>query len=231
MRSRNLIVVALAILIPTAAIEAQVGSTRYELNGSNYAVPPKYDFMRNSFSTRLKEVEGLDKEPADSVWLQFPAGELSRDIPGYSRTFHGYSDDVEADMRVNVVGGVEAQEFPEDRTATLGKVAEFLKEGKPVETDEATGWERVYWVRSQKGMKGRSLFYLMPKEGLEKMPADWLSPSCQGSADVNGRETYDCQFVIHRNGFTFLFSLRQENLGLANRVPDYVLLRLEGWKS
>ena len=41
---------ALGALVVAAAVEAHVGSTRYELNGAAYAVPHKYEFMRN-FST------------------------------------------------------------------------------------------------------------------------------------------------------------------------------------
>lgn len=229
----KVVALALGALVVAAAVEAHVGSTRYELNGTAYAVPHKYEFMRNFRLPWLEGVKGLDKEPDESVWILIPANELARDIPGYSRMFRGYSTDVEADMVVNVLGGKEAREFPQDRNSQLQMVADALASGEGRESDKATGWERIYSMRGIEGTPGAggSLFYLMPKVGPEKLPVDWRPPSCQGSQDINGRETYDCSYIIYQNGLTFDFSLRQENLGVANRVPDYVLERLKKWQS
>lgn len=232
MGSGKVVALTLGALVVAAAVEVQVGSTRYGLNGIAYDVPHRYEFMRNFRVPWLSGVKGLDKEPHESVWLLIPAIELAQGIPGYSRTFRGYSSDVEADMVVNVLGGKEAREFPEDRLRQLSMVAEaqMAGEGQP---DEATGWERVYSMRGRKGTPGdgHSLFYLMPKGGQEKLPTDWRPPSCQGSPDIDGRERYDCGFVIYRDGLTFDFSLRQENLRLANRIPDYVSARLKKWQQ
>jgi hypothetical protein len=189
--------------------------------------------MRNFRLPWLEDVKGLGEEPDESVWLLIPANELARDVPGYSRKFHGYSTDVEADMVVNVVGGKEAREFPEDRTAQLRKVADAIASGEGREVDEASGWERIYWMRGTVGTPGEggSLFYLIPKEGEDKLPPDWHPPSCQGSSDINGRERYDCSYAIYHDGLTFDFGLRQENLGVANRIPDYIISRLGAWQN
>jgi hypothetical protein len=226
MAAGKVIALALVALIAAAAVEAQVGSTRYELNGVNYDVPHQYEFTRNFRLPWLEGLKGLDQEPDQSIWLLIPAGELARDIVGYSRTFHGYSSDVEANMVVNVLGGKEAREFPEDRVRSLSQVAEAVATGEGQEADQKTGWKRVYWMRGG----GGSIFFLVPSGGLQKLPPDWLPPSCQGSTDANGRETYDCTFVIYRKGLTFDFSLRQENPRLANGIPDYVLARLQKWQ-
>ena len=228
-----MIALALGALVIAAAVEAQVGSTRYELNGAAYAVPHKYEFTRNFRLPWLEGMKGLDKEPDQSVWLLIPANELARDIPGYSRMFHGYSSDVEADMVVNVLGGKEAREFPQDRASQLRMVADALASGEGREPDKRTGWERIYSMRGMEGTPGEggSLFYLMPVEGPEKLPADWRPPSCQGDPDINGRETYHCSYIIYRDGLTFDFTLRQENLGVASRMPDYVLARLKKWQD
>ena len=102
--------------ISAAALAASfLGSTKYELNGRSYSVPHKYEFERNFSIPWLAGVKGLDKEPDQSIWLLFPAGELTNGVQGYSRMFRGYSNEVEADMVVNVLGGKEAQEFPRHR--------------------------------------------------------------------------------------------------------------------
>lgn len=170
----KVIALALAALVLAVAVEAQVGSTRYELNGASYAVPHKYEFERNFRLPWLEGVKGLDKEPDESVWLLIPASELARDIPGYSRIFHGYSSDVEADMVVNVLGGKEAREFPQDRIDQLRMVADARASGEGREKD-ATACERVYSMRGVEGTpgEGQSLFYLIPAEGPEKLPVDW----------------------------------------------------------
>lgn len=233
MKWAKIVMLALGALIIVAAVESQIGSTRYALNGATYAIPHKYQFMRNFRLTWLENVKGLDREPDQSVWLIIPAGELAHDIPGYRRMFHGYSSDVEADMVVNIVGGKEAREFPQDRAQQLRMVADTLASGEGQEADETTGLERIYSMRGMKGTlgEGGSLFYLMPTNSAENLPSDWRPPSCQGDPDSMGKETYSCGYIIYRHGLTFHFTLRRENLGIANRVPDYILTRLEQWRD
>lgn len=233
MRRAKIVALALGGLVVAVAVEAQVGSTRYDLNGATYAVPHKYEFTHNFRLPWLDGLQGLDKEPDESVWLLLPASEVGRDIPGYSRMFHGYSSDVEAEMVVNVLGGKEAAEFPQDRSRFLRMVADAIASGEGWEDDKLTGWERVYSMRGIEGTAGagHSSFFLLPNGALEELPAQWLPPVCQSSPDINGRETYHCDYVIFKDGLTFDFSLRQENLGVAARIPDYVLSRLKEWRS
>lgn len=220
-------------LAVAAAVEAKFGSTHYNLNGGVYAVPHKYEFMRQFRLPWLEAVKGLDKEPDESIWLLIPASELARDVPGYSRKFHGYSTDVEADMVVNVLAGKEAREFAQDRAAQLQMVGDALASGEGRERDRATGWTRIYSMQGIEGTPGEgdSHFYLLPEGGPSKLPTEWRPPSCQGSPDLNGRERYDCSYVILRNGLAFDFTLRQENLGVASRIPDYVIARLTKWRN
>jgi hypothetical protein len=229
----KIIFVTVGAVVAALVTESYLGSTRYQLNGVTYAVPHKYEFMRNFSLPWLAGVKGLDKEPDQSVWLLFPANQLAQGVHGYSRWFHGYSDQVEADMVVNVLGGKEAREFPGDRRDEMAKVEQELANKSPHQLDPTTGWQRVYSMVGEKGTPGEggSLFYLIPPDGLAHLPPDWRVPSCQGSPDMNGKETYDCSFVIYRGGLTFDFSLRRENLGVANRIPDYVQARLNGWRT
>ncbi|HEV2079671.1 MAG TPA: hypothetical protein VGR19_07235 [Allosphingosinicella sp.] len=233
MRGARIVALALGALIVAVAVEAQVGSTRYALNGATYAVPHKYEFTRNFRLPWLEGLQGLDKEPDESVWLLLPASEVARDIPSYSRMFHGYSSEVEADMVVNVLGGKEAAEFPQDRSRFERMVAEAIASGEGPEDEKLTGWERVYSMRGTEGTPGmgHSSFFLLPKGGLKELPAEWLPPMCQSSPDINGRETYHCAYTIFQDGLTFDFSLRQVNLGVAPRIPDYVMSRLKEWRS
>lgn len=229
----QIILTSAAAVVAAIVAESYLGSTRYKINGVTYAVPHKYEFARNFSLPWLGGVKGLDKEPDQSVWILFPASQLAQGIPNYSRWFHGYSDQVEADMVVNVLGGKEAREFPDDRREDMTRVANELSRKGPRQMDPTTGWERVYWLVGETGTPGEgdSLFYLIPPQGLAHLPPDWRVPSCQGSPDINGNETYDCSFTIYRGGLTFDFSLRRENLGIANRVPDYVKARLNGWRA
>lgn len=228
-----MIALALAGIGAAAMAESYLGSTRYRLNEAAYAVPHKYEFMRNFSLPWLASVKGLDKEPDESVWLLFPASELSSGVQGYKRLFHGYSSDVEADMVVNVLGGKEAREFPADRNSDIMKVQQELAKGAVRQRDGTTGWDRVYWLIGAKGTPGEggSLFYLVPREGVESLPPNWRVPSCQGSPDINRHETFDCSFTISHSGLTFDFSLRQENLSTASRIPTYVLGRLARWRT
>lgn len=229
----HIIVLAIAGIGAAAMAESYLGSTRYRLKDASYAVPHKYEFMRNFSVPWLAGIKGLDKEPDESVWLLLPASELSGGVQGYKRLFHGYSSDVEADMVVNVLGGKEAREFPADRNSDITKVRQELANGGLRQRDPTTGWDRVYWLIGEEGTPGQggSLFYLVPREGIERLPPNWRVPSCQGSPDINGHERFDCRFTISDKGLTFDFTLRQENLGTASRIPAYVLGRLEGWRA
>lgn len=228
----QIVLTAVGVAIAALVAESYVGATRYRINGVTYAVPHKYEFMRNFNLPWLAGVKGLDKEPDESVWLLFPAEQLTQGIPGYKRWFHGYSDQAEADIVVNVLGGKEAREFPGDRTNEMAEVAQALTKNGPRRADPA-GWDRVYWTVGEKGTPGEGggLFNLIPRAGLDRLPSDWRVPSCQSSPDINGRETYDCLFEIHRGGLTFSFHVRQENLAVANRIPDYVRSRLNVWRT
>ena len=229
----HIIVLAIAGIGAAAMTESYLGSTRYQLNDASYAVPHKYEFMRNFSVPWLAGVKGLDKEPDESVWLLLPASELLGGVQGYKRLFHGYSSDVEADMVVNVLGGKEAREFPADRSSDITKVRQELANGGLRRRDPTTGWDRVYGLVGEEGTPGQggSLFYLVPRDGVESLPPNWRVPSCQGSPDINGHERFDCSFNISDKGLTLDFTLRQENLGTASRIPAYVSGRLEGWRA
>ena len=232
MKRTHIIVLAIAGIGAVAIAESYLGSTRYRLNDATYAVPHKYEFMRNFSLPWLAGVQGLDKEPDESVWLFLPASELSGGVRGYKRLFHGYSSDVQADMVVNVLGGKEAREFPADRSSDITNVQQELAKGGLRQRDPTTGWDRVYWLVDEEGKPGHggSPFYLVPRDGVESLPPSWRVPWCQGSSDINGHERFDCSFTISDKGLTFDFTLRQENLGTVSRIPAYVLRRLKGWQ-
>lgn len=233
MKRAQVIVLAIVSIGAAAMVESYFGSTRYRLNGATYAVPHKYEFMRNFSVPWLAGIKGLEKEPDESVWLLLPASELSSGVQGYGRLFHGYSSDVEADMVVNVLGGKEAREFPADRSGDITKVRQELSNRGLRQRDPVTGWDRVYWLVGEEGTpgQGHSLFYLVPHDGVESLPSNWRVPSCQASPDINGHETFNCSFTISDKGLTFDFTLRQENLGTASHIPAYVLRRLKGWRA
>lgn len=232
MKRGYIIALGLAGIGVAATAESYLGFTRYRLNGATYAVPHKYEFMRNFSLPWIAGVKGLDEEPNESIWLLLPASELSSGVQGYRRMFHGYSSDVEADMVVNTLGGKEAREFPDDRNSDITKVQQELAKGGLRQRDRTTGWDRVYWLIGEKGTPGEggSLFYLVPREGVESLPLNWRVPSCKGSSDINGHETFDCSFTISSNGLSFDFTLRQENLSTASRIPAYVFARLKRWR-
>ncbi|PBN41385.1 hypothetical protein [Sphingobium sp. D43FB] len=224
----HIFILAVASIGAAAMAESYLGSTRYRLNDALYAVPHKYEFVRNFSVPWLVGVQGLDKEPNESVWLLLPASELSGGVQGYNRVFRGYSRDVEADMVVNVLGGMEAREFPADRNRDIIKVREELANGKLRQRDPTTGWDKVYWLVGEE--ETGSLFYLVPREGVESLPPNWRVPSCHGSPDINRHERFDCNFTIRNKGLTFDFTLRQENISTVSLIPAYVLRRLEGWR-
>lgn len=229
----HITVLAIACIGAAAIAESYLGSTRYQLNDATYAVPHKYEFMRNFRVPWLASVKGLDKEPDESVWLLLPASELRGGVQGYKRMFHGYSGDVEADMVVQVLGGKEAREFPADRSSDITKVQQELAKDGLRQRDPTTGWDRVYWLVGEEGTPGEggSLFYLVPRDGVESLPPNWRVPSCQGSPDVKGHERFDCSFTISDKGLVFDFTLRQENVGTASRIAAYVLRRLASWRA
>ena len=229
----QMILMAAGVAIAVLVFESYFGSTRYKINNVTYVVPHKYEFLRNFSLPWLTGAKGFDKEPDDSVWLIFAAEELSQGVPGYKQWVHGYSDQVKAETVVNVLGGREAREFPGDRIEDIRKVAEELTtKNSPRGIDPQSGWDRVYWSVGQKGTpgEGHDLFYLIPHAGLERLPSDWRVPSCQSAPDINGKETYDCHLTIYRRGLTFGFYIRSENLGVANRIPDYTRTRLDSWR-
>lgn len=219
-----------ALIIAAFAIEGQIGSTSYTINGVRYSVPHKYEFMRQFRVPWLEGIKGLEPEPDESVWLLIPAGELARELPGYSRLFHGYATEEPADMVVNVLGGREAREFPDDMVRMHEQI-KSLEQGGARREPDPTGWERVISLDGDKGTpaEGHLNFYLVPTSK-RQMPKNWLPPSCLASPDIDKRETYYCNFTINLNGRTFAFSLRRENLELADRIPGYVAKRLDRWK-
>lgn len=223
------VVAAIALLVG----EAHFGSSRYYINGARYAVPHKYEFLRNFSLPWLVGLRGFDKEPEQSIWIMFPAKELARDIPGYGRWFHGYAGQVEAELVVNVMGGKEAREFPDDRRSDAAEVRQELSNGAPTRLDSKTGWTRVYWSVGTKGTpgEGNDLFYLIPRGGLARLPSNWRVPYCQSAPDMEGRETFHCHLTIYSSGATFGFYMRQENLKAAHRVPSYVWARLRSWQT
>lgn len=231
MKRRTAILLGLAGIGLAFVAESYWGWTTYRLNGVSYAVPHKYEFMRNYRIWWLEGIKGLEKEPDESIWLLLSAEELARDMPGYRRTFHGYVGNPEADLVVNILGGKEAREFPDDYKTMWEKAVTEERNGAPRKPDTGTPFDRVEWMGGTKGTPGEnhSLFYLVPN-AKSAMPLNWLPPSCQGSPDIDGRETYNCRYTIHEGGLTYQFSLRQENFGLASRMPDYIKHRLDSWR-
>lgn len=221
---------AIALIITGFAIESKIGSTSYTINGISYSVPHKYEFMRQFRVPWLEGIKGLEPEPDESVWLLIPADEISKELPGYSRRFHGYATEEPADVVVNVLGGREARQFPDDVACMDGQIKSLEQEGARREADP-TGWERIISLDGVKGTpaEGHLNFYLTPTSK-RPMPQNWLPPSCLASPDINRRETYYCNFTINVNGRTFAFSLRRENLQLADQIPNYVAQRLDRWK-
>jgi|SRR5579859_6392766 len=228
-RTQN-IALAVGAIICALVAERYWGATKYRLNTIVYAVPHRYEFSPY-YRTRFEIFSGLVAEPDEGIWLLLPASELARDVQGYSSMFHGYSSEVPADMVVNILGGQEARKFGERYATIWRKVGELEKAGAPRQSDPVTGLERIIWLPGEKGTpgQGHANFYLIPKNG-EPGPSDSLPPSCIASPDINGLETYDCNYTIHRDSLTFDFMLRQENLKTADRIPAYVLTRLAAWR-
>ncbi|MBA4308439.1 MAG: hypothetical protein C0429_17055 [Sphingopyxis sp.] len=232
MKSKHILAILLGALVTSVAVEAQIGSTRYDVNGTVYNIPHSYEFERNFQIPWLEGLKAGEKEATNSVWLTIPASELARDITGYSRLVRGYVPEVEMDMVIHVYGGQDALKFPQFRADQIQKVSEAIKKINVQEPDKSTGWQRIYWLGGGEGAPsdGGSLFYLIPKQGLDQLPSDWNPPSCQRSEDVKGLEYFDCKYVVYRNGLVVDFHLDQENLDFANEIPNYVLARLRKWE-
>ena len=207
--------------------------TEYRLNGVTYEVPHQYEFTRQVRYFWLEGIQGLPEEPDESMWLLIPASELARDVSGYQQTFHGYVENLQADIVVNVLGGAEARNFQSDRSRLMQLVTEHEREGDVRQADPTLGWDRVITMDGIVGTpaEGHKNFYLMPASDQQQLPTDWSPPSCLASPDRERRERYNCNFEIHRDGLTFRFSLRQENIGVADSIPAYVKSRLDGWRS
>ena len=230
---RKIVAFALGALVVAVVAESHFGSTRYKLNGAAYSVPHQYEFARNFRLPWLESAEGLEKEPDESVWLLIPSHEMAREVPSYKRQFHGYSDDVEADVVVQILGGKTARRFAIDRKEALAGIErEIAQQGRP-QIEKTTGWIRVPNILGADGKFGAAglRFSLVPFDGISMLPANWMPPSCQASQDVDGIETYDCDFVIYRDGLSFDFTLRRENLNTAGRMPDFFLARLRKWRN
>lgn len=215
------VTVAAAMVLGFTAIRAQSGSTRHVVDGINYDIPLAHVFNGAGFSG----LSGLDKEPADSVWLTFPAADLATAIPGYSRTVKGYRGQVDAGLIVNVAGGKEAREFPQDLDRVL-KTIQKLKRARAAEApDAATGAIRLIETDMGRG----SSWYLVPPAN-QKFAVDRLPPACQSTKDSNDRDLYDCQFTVVRDGRSFTFSLNEENMPFVDQTVDFVAKRLAEWR-
>jgi hypothetical protein len=206
-------------------------AARYPMKGKVYAIPYKYDFRRNFRIPWLEGIRGVSPEPKESIWLILPATELAEGLLGYSRYFRGYDSKVEADMTVNIVGGDEAQDFGANRARLLGQIDDYLKEGARTADDPRSHWKRIIWIDGEKGTPGEGHlnFYLMPVDG-HSLPGNWWPPGCVASPDINGHERYSCSYRVHEDGITFDFTLREENLGMAGKIPSYVISRLKDWE-
>lgn len=234
MGAMKLVMGGLGILaLATIAGAAASDTTTYRLNDKTYEVPHDHEFQRQFRVFWLEGTQGLAPEPEESAWLLLPAAEVAQDVPPFRPVVRGYVEQVPDDLVVNVLGGTDASSFWQDRDRMLGLVAEQERIGASQEVDPTTGWVRVIWLGGETGTpaEDHSNFYLVPRDGKQHLPPNWHPPSCLGSPDQKGVETYYCNFQIHRNGLTFRFSLRQENLELADRIPAYVLSRLHGWQT
>lgn len=230
----KLIAVGLGVLaLAGIAGAAASDTTVYRLNDNTYRVPHEYEFQRQFRIFWLEGIQGLAPDPDESVWLLLPAAEVAQGVPDFRPVVRGYVEQVSDDVVVNVLGGTDASNFRQDRSRMLGLVAEQERIETTQKIDPTTGWVRVIWLGGEIGTpaEGHSNFYLVPPAGKEHLPPDWHPPSCLGSPDQKGVETFYCNFEIYRNGLIFRFSLRQENLGLAGRIPVYVMSRLHGWES
>ncbi|MEH3147718.1 MAG: hypothetical protein PGN34_20775 [Methylobacterium frigidaeris] len=224
---RALHVAALLVLATLGAVaaESRFGRTSYRLAGTDYAVPHRYEFSRNFRLPWLDAIPGLGREPEESLALLLPAAEVAEGLPGYSRFGRGYVGPIEADLVVEVVGDRDRRHFARLHDRQWGHFDARLAEGATWHPDPAGGERLVFSV----GADGRGSFYLSPTRETARR-ADRTPPYCLARGDREGRETYDCSYTIHRDGLTFDFSLRQESVAAADRVPDYVRTRLAGWR-
>jgi len=145
--------------------------------------------------------------------------------PGYGRTVRGYRGQVDADLIVHILGGKEAREFPEDFAEVSRTVQKLSRSRAATAPDAKTGMTRIIDMDMGRG----SSWYLIPPAG-QTAAADRLPPACKSSKDSEDRDLYDCQFTIQRNGRSFVFSLNEENVRLADQTVDFVAKRLAEWQ-
>lgn len=229
---RRVILVLVAVLVVACVAcgaEARYGTTTYHLRGVTYFVPHKYEFSRQFHLPWLDEIEGLAEEPAESIWLMIPAPELAIGIPGYQRNFAGAVGSVEATMVVNIRSDPDAREFVRLRRRNWENVQARLAEGAKLRPDPS-GMVRLVHSEGPSEDGNRS-FYLFPNNAAVRSRGAQIAPSCLAELDYRREERYDCSYVIHRDGLTYDFSLHQHSLGVADRVPDYLLARLSAWRK
>ncbi len=198
------------------------GAARHTINGVAYDVPKKREFAAS-----------LAENSSQSVWLILPAEEVARGVADYRALVRGYHGLVAAELVVAVEGGNAAQAFASNRRMDIERVAADIANGSLVEPDPASGFSRIYWPAGERGAAGQRtpLFNLKPIEGLDALPQDWRVPHCFVSNDVNGMQNFKCRLSIKRQGISFSFYISPENLGVADQIPDYVIQRLEQWRT
>jgi hypothetical protein len=69
-----------------------------------------------------------------------------------------------------------------------------------------------------------------PIQGWSACRQIWRVPYCESYPDSKRRERYDCRVTVYRNDRTCSFNIRQENLGVANLIPEYIENRLDEWR-
>lgn len=222
--ARLVALLGLPLVLAAFAAEGRFGTTRYRLAGTAYAVPHTYEFSRNFRLPWLDALPGLGREPADSLWLMLPAAEVAAGLPGYSPLSHGHTGPFEADLVVHVVGDPDGRRFAPLHARQWGIFDARLAQGAPWRPDPSGGERLIH----SEGVDHRR-FYRLPSRHAAR-PADQAPPGCLASDTSDKREVSTCTYLVHRDGLTYDFSLRPENLAVADRVPAYVLARLVAWK-
>jgi hypothetical protein len=227
MRLAGLLVLMAVAAIAAWFVETVSGTTRYRLNGADYAVPHRYEFTRRFHLPWLDHIRGLGRQPEASVMLLLPAGEIASGVPGYSRLVRGYVGPVEAGITVEVTGDADRSYFSGLHARGWGHFDDRMAEGVS-RRPEPTGGERLVFSEGPPE-QGNRTFYLLPPGG-DARPGDRTPSYCLAAPDSQGRETYHCGYCVHQDGLTFTFDLSQENLGTAGQIPAYVRSRLEEWR-
>lgn len=222
--ARFVLLFGLPLVLAAFAADLRFGTTRYRLAGTDYAVPHAYEFSRNVHLPWLDGVPGLGREPEESLWLILPAAEVAEGLSGYRRLSHGHAGPFAADLVVHVVGDPDRRYFAPLYARQWGNFDARLAEGAPWRPDPSGGERLVH----SEGVDHRR-FYRFPSRHAAR-PADQTPPSCLASDDRDKREVSTCTYLVHRDGLTYDFSLRPENLAVADRVPAYILTRLAAWK-